>query len=140
MSKCNSSDLSPYAAKRIMMQIGFKTNLTTMKFNSTIPRVSSALALALGAGVASAAPLSSDSFNSARYAVGKVAGQGTVDPFYSGNWATTGDNDVQYVASGLTWPGLQTSGGSLATGTIPAGNSVGRGGRNLATPWGAATE
>jgi hypothetical protein len=121
-----------------MKQIGFKTNLTTMKLNSTIPRVSVVLALALGAGTASATLLSEESFlvGPGQYSLGAVDTQNPANSFYSGGWmAQGGANDVQVVGTSLYYPGLQTSGGSLATGTIPASASLGRAGRNLATPW-----
>ncbi|HYG24660.1 MAG TPA: PEP-CTERM sorting domain-containing protein [Verrucomicrobiae bacterium] len=106
-----------------------------MKQTRILDGIGRALALAcLAAGVlpAQAALLSSESFNvgAGGYTTGDVAGQASTDAFYSGGWFK-GDptHDVQIVGTGLSYNGLLSSGGALATG------AVGRGGRNLATPW-----
>jgi len=94
-----------------------------------------AICLSASLNTGYAALLSSDSFviGPGQYSVGNINGQNNSDPFYSGGWVTTADNNVNIVANGLSYGNLQTSGGAVAT------DSTGRAGRYLATPWGNST-
>ena len=89
-----------------------------------------------GIGAANAALLSSESFNlgDGGYTVGDITGQNPAHDFYSGAWFKQDPgHTVNIVGNSLVWPGLLSTGGSLATGP------VGRAGRNLATAWDATT-
>jgi hypothetical protein len=90
------------------------------------------LAVACLGVTANAALLGSESFDvgGAQYSLGLVGGQNPANAFFSGAWfAQSGADAVNVVGTGLTWPGLQTSGGALASGPVA------RAGRNLATAW-----
>jgi hypothetical protein len=100
-----------------------------------------ALLAGASVGTANATLFSYDGFDIyyGPYTLGALNSQGTADAFYSGAWSATSP-DVYVVGTPLTWSGLATAGGSVATGTQnDGGNATGRAGRVLATPWDATT-